>query len=148
MTNRIGGDYSYEALEAFRNAYASQMMAPEEMDTDRVSGMPTSNISNTSPWHGHVGTWKYPSGRGPDSDLKQPFNPESYLPSRDDDDDEMTDKEMEEFFSTLSTEELDAILADIEAEGFEEGEVEPDEDNLSDDEIDNLIDEIFAGDEG
>ena len=148
MTNRIGGDYSYEALEAFRSAYASQMMAPEEMDTDRVSGMPTSNLSNTSPWHGHVGTWKYPSGRGPDSDLKQPFNPESYLPPADDGDDEMTDDEMKEFFSSLTAEELEAILADLEAEGADEGEDTLPDDGLSEEEIDALIDEIFASDEG
>jgi len=146
MTNRIGGDYSFEALEAFRAAYADQLITPEDMDTDRLSGMPTSNFSNTAPWHGFVPTWKYPSGRGPESDLKQPFNPGEYLPAKEE---EMTDEEMEGYLSTLTDEELDALLADIEGEHEVENvdQIGETDDTLSDDEIDTLIDEIFASDE-
>jgi hypothetical protein len=145
MTNRIGGDWSVDALEAFRSAYAAQLMAPEEMDTDKTSGLPTSNISNTAPWHGFVPTWKYPSGKGPDDDLKKPFNPEAFLPDGDDDD-EITDEEIERYLSTLSDEELDELLSEVDEEEYDE-EISEEVGAMSDDEIDNLIDEIFA-DEG
>ena len=79
MTNRIGGDYSAEALEAFRAAYAQQLASPDQEDIANNSGLPTNTIANTSPWLETTGLWKYPSGKGPDDDLKQPFNPNSYL---------------------------------------------------------------------
>jgi hypothetical protein len=79
MTNRIGGDFNSDAIEAFRNAYAQQLNAPDEDTVANNSGMPTNTIANTSPWYDHVGLWKYPSGKGPDQDLKTPFNPNAYL---------------------------------------------------------------------
>jgi hypothetical protein len=113
MTNRIGGDYSHEALEAFRSAYAQQLSTPEDQDIDARTGLPTAHISNTSPWIEHVGIWKYPSGKGPDGDLKQPFTPESYYDGEEDTDEEvqLTDEEIDtlidEILEELSTEEND-----------------------------------------
>ena len=90
MTNRIGGDFNYEAIEAFRAAYAQQMATPDEEQIANNSGLPTNIIANTSPWLETTGLWKYPSGKGPDDDLKTPFNPDSYYSSEiiDEDDDE------------------------------------------------------------
>ena len=90
MTNRIGGDFNYEAIEAFRAAYAQQMATPDEEQIANNSGLPTNIIANTSPWLETTGLWKYPSGKGPDEDLKTPFNPDSYYSSEivDEDDDE------------------------------------------------------------
>ena len=90
MTNRIGGDFNYEAIEAFRAAYAQQMATPDEEQIANNSGLPTNIITNTSPWLETTGLWKYPSGKGPDDDLKTPFNPDSYYSSEivDEDDDE------------------------------------------------------------
>ena len=62
-TNRIGGDFDYEALEAFRNAYANQLVDPSEHDIDPHTGLPTENISNVSPWVAHTGLWKAHDGR-------------------------------------------------------------------------------------
>jgi len=114
MTNRIGGDYSHEALEAFRAAYAQQLSTPQDQDIDARTGLPTSHISNTSPWIDHVGVWKYPSGKGPDDDLKQPFQPESYYEEEEtDEDEELTEEEIDtlidEILDELSTEETDGL---------------------------------------
>jgi hypothetical protein len=105
MTNRIGGDFDMDAVEAFRDAYASRFMTPEDQDVDLVTGLPTGEISNTSPWIAHTGMWKYPSGKGPDDDLKQPFNPHQYY------DEEINESDDEE--GALSDEEIDALIDEI-----------------------------------
>jgi len=92
MTNRIGGDFNYEAIEAFRSAYAQQMATPDEEQIANNSGLPTNIIANTSPWLETTGLWKYPSGKGPDDDLKTPFNPDSYYSSEIVDEDEDEDE--------------------------------------------------------
>ena len=112
MTNRIGGDYSHEALEAFRSAYAQQLSTPEDQDIDARTGLPTSHISNTSPWIDHVGIWKYPSGKGPDGDLKQPFQPESYY--------EEEEKLAEDEVDALVNEILDELLMEEDNEPADE----------------------------
>jgi hypothetical protein len=71
---------------------------------DRM-GLPTDTISNTSPWIEHTGLWKYPSGKGPDDDLKQPFNPNYYLS------DEVGDGDEE--IESSSDEEVENLLNEI-----------------------------------
>jgi hypothetical protein len=110
MANRIGGDFNQEAVEAFRAAYAAQLQTPEDLEIDVLSGLPTETISNTSPWIEHTGLWRYPSGKGPDNDLKQPFDPSAYL----------------------TNEILDG---------------DEDEDNISETEVENLINEIIGDDD-
>jgi len=105
MTNRIGGDFDAETIEAFRAAYAQQLASPDQDDIANNSGLPTNTVSNTSPWIEHTGLWKYPSGKGPDDDLKQPFNPNSYLS------DEMLDGDEES--ESLSDEEVETLLNEI-----------------------------------
>ena len=104
MTNRIGGDFDQDAVEAFRAAYAAQFMTPEDQDVDPYTGLPTGEISNTSPWIAHTGLWRYPSGKGPDEDLKQPFQPEEYYEE---------EEEEEEEEEQLSEEEIDALIDEI-----------------------------------
>jgi hypothetical protein len=111
MSNRIGGDFNQDAIEAFRAAYAQQLASPDQDDIANNSGLPTNTIPNTSPWIEHTGIWRYPSGKGPDEDLKTPFNPNSYL----------------------SDEVLDG-----------EGEIE----EMSEEEVENLINEIAGSSEG
>ena len=98
-TTRIGGDFDYEAIEAFRAAYAQQLFSPDDETLANNSGLPTDIIANTSPWIETTGLWKYPSGKGPDDDLKTPFNPDSYYSNEivdeegdDDDFDEIIDE--------------------------------------------------------
>lgn len=106
--NRIGGDWSAEALEAFRSAYGQQLMTVEDQDVDDRTGLPTNTISNTSPWIEHTGIWKYPSGRGPDDELQKPFNVDQYLSqelSEDEEDESMSEEEVEKLLSEMIQEE-------------------------------------------
>ena len=124
MSNRIGGDFSAETMEAFRAAYAAQLNTPQDQDIDDLTGLPTNTLSNTSPWIEHTGLWKYPSGRGPDQDLHRPFDPEAYLA-------EESDSEEEDSREELSDEEVENLLNEILDS---EGEVENTPDNDQDDE--------------
>lgn len=111
MTNRIGGDFNADAIEAFRAAYAQQMATPDEETIANNSGLPTNVVTNTSPWIEHTGLWKYPSGKGPDQDLKTPFDPNQYLSSvMDEDDDEaesMSEEEVEHLVNEIMGEDED-----------------------------------------
>lgn len=120
MTNRIGGDFGAEAVEAFRAAYAQQMRTPENDDIDAYTGLPTDTVSNTSPWLEHTGLWRYPSGKGPDDDLRQPFFPDDYLPTAEDEDED---------------EDLTGFVSDGNG-GDEE---------MSEEEIENLLEELALG---
>lgn len=119
MTNRIGGDFGADAIEAFRAAYAQQMRTPENDDVDAYTGLPTDTVSNTSPWLEHTGLWKYPSGKGPDDDLRQPFFPDDYLPAVEDEvEDE--DEDLAGFISDegdndeeMTEEEIENLLAEL-----------------------------------
>lgn len=118
MTNRIGGDFNADAIEAFRAAYAQQLATPDEETIANNSGLPTNVVTNTSPWIEHTGLWKYPSGKGPDQDLKTPFNPNAYLS------DEVLDGDGE--MESLSEEEVETLINEItgSAEGEESDEEE------------------------
>ena len=140
MSNRIGGDYNLEALEAFRAAYGQQLMTPQDHDIDARTGLPTENISLTSPWTQHVGFWKYPSGKGPESDLRAPFNPQEFITQTDDEVnlDEMTEAELDAYLDTLSEDELVALSQQFDSE--EEVDTSGE---MSDAEIDALIEELI-----
>ena len=105
MTNRIGGDFDAETIEAFRAAYAQQLNSPDQEDIANNSGLPTNVVTNTSPWIEHTGLWKYPSGKGPEEDLKAPFNPDDYLSGEvidgDGEIEEMTDEEVEHLVNEI-----------------------------------------------
>jgi hypothetical protein len=104
-SSRIGGDFGHDAMEAFRQAYAQQLATPDQDEVANNSGLPTNTIANTSPWFEHVGIWKYPSGKGPDDDLKQPFNPNAYLSDEvldgDEETDDISDEEVENLINEI-----------------------------------------------
>jgi len=110
MANRISGDFNQDAVEAFRAAYAQQLASPDDDTIANDSGLPTNTVANTSPWISHTGIWKYPSGKGPDQDLKTAFDPNQYFSSE--------------------------IL-----------EGEEDDESLSEDEVENLLNEIIGEDD-
>lgn len=112
MTNRIGGDFGAEAMEAFRAAYAQQLASPDQDEVANNSGLPTNVVTNTSPWIEHTGLWKYPSGKGPDEDLKTPFNPDAYLS------DEVLDGDGE--IEEMSDEEIEHLVNEITGESDED----------------------------
>ncbi len=127
MTNRIGGDFDQDAVEAFRAAYAQILNAPDDDSVANDSGLPTDTVANTSPWHDHLPLWKYPSGKGPEEDLKAPFNPNDYV----------SEEEEEEEFSD---EEVDSLLNEL---------LEEEEENapLTDDEIEQIVSQLLDDDE-
>ena len=128
----MNGFFSTEALEALQEAYKLQL-TPEEMDIDDVTGLPTNQVSNTSPWHGQVEMWKYPNGVVP-----QAKNEIHYLHDDEDQDEEIYDDddsidsgygsdpdeleketydEIEESDAEMSEEEVEALIADLLEEG-------------------------------
>jgi hypothetical protein len=139
-TSRLGGDFDFDALEAFRNAYAAQMQTPEDLDTDSRMGLPSNEISNTAPWIHTTGLWKYPSGKGPEDDLKAPFDPNQYFTQEDEvvDLTDLTEEELDAYLDTLSEEEILALSAELEEQYGDEGEDE----GMSEEEIENLISEL------
>jgi hypothetical protein len=116
MTNRIGGDFNQEAVEAFRAAYAQQLSSPDTDEIANNSGLPTNIVTNTSPWIAHTGMWRYPSGKGPDQDLKTPFNPNSYLS------DEVVDGDEE--IESMSDEEVEHLINEIAGSSDDEEDEE------------------------
>ncbi len=121
MNNRIGGDFNADAVEAFRNAYAQILNAPDDDSVANDSGLPTGIVANTSPWHDHLPLWKYPSGKGPEDDLKAPFNPNDYV---------------------SGDEEVDSLLNELLDEAEEEGNAP-----LTDDEIEQIVSQLLDDDE-
>jgi hypothetical protein len=105
MTNRIGGDFNAETIEAFRAAYAQQLDSPDQEDIANNSGLPTNIVANTSPWIEHTGLWKAHDGRSLDYQKATPFNPNSYLS------DEVVDGDEE--IGSLSDEEVETLLNEI-----------------------------------
>ena len=144
-TNRIGGDYSAEALDAFRAAYAAQMQTPEDLETDNRTGLPTGEISNTAPWIHTTGLWKYPSGKGPEDDLKAPFDPNNYFTRPEEDEDDvvdlatLSDEELDSYLDSLSEEELVALNEELNSTEDYDGDSD---DVMSDEEIESLIAEL------
>jgi hypothetical protein len=113
----MNGFFNQDALAALQNAYEMQL-TPEEMDIDQHTGLPTNVVSNTSPWHGSVDMWKYPDGKN-----KLETSPIMY-----------------------SAEESEYEDEDEVVEGsYEEESAE--EEALSDEEIDNLIEELLNSDD-
>jgi hypothetical protein len=100
--NRVGGDFNADAVEAFRNAYAQILNAPDDDSVANESGLPTNTVANTSPWHEHLPLWKYPSGKGPEEDLRAPFNPNDYM-----------GKGEEEENAPLTDDEIDQIVSEL-----------------------------------
>ena len=139
-TNRPGGDYSMEAIEAFRAAYGQQLATPEDHDVDQRMGLPTENISLTSPWIQHTGLWKMPSGKGPEDDLKAPFDPNNYF-TREEEGVELsslTPEELDQYLDSLSDDELFALNEELN------GSDEDGDGVMTDEEIDALIDELTS----
>jgi hypothetical protein len=116
----MNGYFDPTALEALQQAYEMQL-TPDEMDIDQVTGLPTNQVSNTSPWHGTVEMWKYPDGLN-----KREHGDILYAPTDEDIEEEETEEEKE--FDT-------------------EYEEDVTEDSMTEEEVDALIEELLASDE-
>jgi hypothetical protein len=136
-TSRIGGDFSAEVMEQFRNAYAKQLVTPDEDTVANNTGLPTNVIPNTSPWIEHTGLWKAHDGRSLNYQKATPFNPDDYL--------SLGDEEVE--IDAIVREALDEVNEEGDAlvEDISKGDEEKDEEDigLSEEEVDALINEIL-----
>jgi type I restriction-modification system DNA methylase subunit len=144
MSNRINGDFDSDSIEAFRAAYAAQILEPEDQETDQYTGLPTNLILNTSPWLQHTGLWKANDGTNKDFQPNQVLVPglgELAEESEYDELDDLSEEELEELVEQLLADEGDDDLS-----YYEENENE-DEDELSDEEIERLIEELLSEEE-
>lgn len=110
----MNGYFDPSALAALQQAYEMQL-TPEEMDIDQTTGLPTNQVSNTSPWHGTVEMWRYPDGLN-----KREHGDILYVASDEDagneyEEDEEFDTEYEEDTteSEMTEEEVDALIQEL-----------------------------------
>lgn len=149
MSNRINGDFDSDSIEAFRAAYAAQILEPEDQETDKYTGLPTNLVLNTSPWIQHTGLWKANDGSNKDFQANQVL-----VPGFEEPEEELSDEELEELIDQLlaegdgdelSKDSLDDSLEDDDYDDdayFDTGEEE--EPELTDDEVERLIDELLS----
>ena len=111
-----GGDFSQEAYEALREAYANELTSQEEAELQGVNVMGQQLSMETlpvdSPWRGEIENWNYPSGKSDYQDGEQK-TPEEVL------------------------EIMRASAARRDAEEAEE------EEPMTEEEVDNLMDSIL-----
>ena len=153
-----GGDFSQEAYQALREAYANQLTGQEEQELEgvRVMGqkMTMETLPVDSPWRDKIEAWTYPAGKSSYNDGPQK-TPEEVLEimreaaaerdavdaraqEADDEIDEMSDEDLDAY--------VDSILAedeDEEEEDEDEDEVELEDNGLTDEELDA----VFEADE-
>lgn len=98
-------------MDAFRVAYAQILNAPDDDTVANISGLPTDTVGNTSPWHGHLPLWKYPSGKGPDEDLKRSFDPDDFISESESYEEDEDEESIED--QPLTDEEVDALIAEL-----------------------------------
>ena len=117
-----GGDFSQEAYQALREAYANEMVTQEEAEIQGVSVMgqslSTETIPVDSPWLDKVGLEQYPTGKSAYSDEPQ-RTPEEVL------------------------EIMRASVAKRDEEEADEVEETEEDESMSDEEVDNLIESIL-----
>jgi len=147
-----GGDFSPEAYEALREAYANQQQEAVDAEIEGhdimnlTLGLETGPVD--SPWAGKIDRWEYPSGRGQHMDERQ--SPEEILElmreaaqeridARAEDEKINEDDEDVKEVAEMSDEEFDSMVAEIleetdnDEEEDDEDESESEEDEDEDD---------------
>ena len=152
-----GGDFSQEAYQALREAYANQLTGQDEQELEGVQVMGQRMTMETlpvdSPWRDKIEKWQYPSGKSAYADGPQK-TPEEVLElmreaaAERDVADAAAAKE-EDDIDSLSDEDLDAyvdnLLAELDEDEDYQGEEEEEED--SDEDLDEVIDSVLDEDE-
>ena len=143
MSNRINGDFDSDSIEAFRAAYATQILEPEDQETDKYTGLPTNLVLNTSPWIQHTGLWKANDGSNKDFQANQVLVPGIEEPEK-----ELSDEELEELIDQLLAEGDDLSEGSLEEDDYDDDAYfdtgEEEEPELTDDEVERLIDELLS----
>jgi hypothetical protein len=126
------GDFSREAYEQLKDAYANQLTTQDEQElagrTVLGQNMSLETLPVDSPWRSRTEDWQYPNGKSAYMDGKQ--SPEEILEIMRQSVMEKQEPEAEE---EMTEEELDAILDEI-LEGDDQEE-EEDEDEDEDEEV-------------
>ena len=143
------GSFSQEAYEQLQAAYAAQLAEADAVESAGVKiGSDTLGVE-TAPfkadWLDKTGLWKYPDGKGDYADRKQ--SPEDLLAALRNAEGEVempaAENDSEDTdLSDLSDEELNSMVDDIL------GEIEAEEETgkeMTDEELDSFIDSLLAG---
>jgi hypothetical protein len=143
------GSFSQEAYEQLQAAYAAQLAEADAVESAGVKiGSDTLGVE-TAPfkadWLDKTGLWKYPDGKGDYADRKQ--SPEDLLAALRNAEGEVEmpaaeDDSEDTDLSDLSDEELNSMVDDIL------GEIEAEEEageEMTDEELDSFIDSLLAG---
>ena len=122
-----GGDFSQEAYQALREAYANQLTGQDEQELEGVQVMGQRMTMETlpvdSPWRDKIKDWQYPNGKSEYLDGKQ--SPEEILElMRQSVTEKQAEKEAED---EITDEELDLLLDEILNE--DNSDEEPDEED-------------------
>jgi hypothetical protein len=135
-----GGDFTQEAYEALRSAYAGELTGQDEQEIQGVQVMGQRMTMETlpvdSPWRGKIESWEYPTGKSAYSDGPQK-SPQEVLElmreaAAERDLAQASEEDEELDVEGMSDEELDALLDEV----------------LNDDEeLDALLDEVLNDDE-
>ena len=155
-----GGDFSTEAYEQLREAYAKdqQRQVDDEIKGTQIMGQEygLETVPVDSPWADKIEKWEYPSGRGQHMDEKQ--SPDEILQIMRDSAQERIDAakeaedetEEEDLDSDAEAARQSEVIAEAEAEETDEDEDESDDVDIaemSDEEFDSHIDAIIDGDD-
>lgn len=142
MTNRINGDFNQDSMEAFRAAYAAQLLEPEDQEIDSHTGLPSNVVLNTSPWIQHTGLWKANDGTDKyfvPNQVLVPGEPLETSEEVNDDGEEMTDEELDAL--------LESLLEDGEDDDLESLIESLHEEDLIEENFDTSIDQSDLYDE-
>ena len=144
-----GGDFSQEAYQALREAYANQLTGQDEQELEGVQVMGQRMTMETlpvdSPWRDKIEKWQYPSGKSAYADGPQK-TPEEVLElmreaaAERDVADAAAAKE-EDDIDSLSDEDLDAYVDNLLAE------LDEDEDYQGEEDLDEVIDSVLDEEE-
>ena len=158
-----GGDFSQEAYQALREAYANQLTGQDEQELEGVQVMGQRMTMETlpvdSPWRDKIEKWQYPTGKSAYADGPQK-TPEEVLElmreaAAERDVAEAAAAKEEDDIDSLSDEDLDAYVDNLLAEldededyqGEEDEEESESEEEDEDEDIDDLINSVLDEEE-
>lgn len=146
-----GGDFSQEAYQALREAYANQLTGQDEQELEGVQVMGQRMTMETlpvdSPWRDKIEKWQYPTGKSAYADGPQK-TPEEVLElmreaaAERDLADAAAALDVEDDIDSLSDEDLDAFVDNLLAE-LDEDEDEEEEEGEDEEDLDEIIDAVL-----
>jgi hypothetical protein len=157
-----GGDFTQEAYEALRSAYAGELTGQDEQEIQGVQVMGQKMTMETlpvdSPWRDKIESWEYPSGKSAYTDGPQKSPQEVLELMREaaaERDLAQASVDEEPNLDEMSDEELDALLEEVlnedgdgdedEDEEDDDSEDETEEDSsMTDKEFDSYVDQILS----